>query len=38
VFAYPKMAPQTRQQLLEYFAPHNQRLYDYLGEDYGWNG
>ena len=37
VFAYPKMAPQTRQQLLEYFAPHNQRLYDYLGEDYGWN-
>jgi Sulfotransferase domain len=31
-----KMDPATRQQLEEYFEPHNQRLYEYLGEDFGW--
>lgn len=31
-----KMDPAIRQRLREYFAPHNQRLYDYLGVDFGW--
>ena len=26
----------TRRRLEEYFAPHNRRLYDYLGVDLGW--
>ncbi|MEJ7841875.1 MAG: sulfotransferase domain-containing protein [Rubrobacter sp.] len=26
----------TRQRLSRYFAPHNERLYDYLGIDFGW--
>ncbi len=26
----------TRRRLEEYFEPHNQRLYDYLGRDLGW--
>jgi hypothetical protein len=30
------MDPATRRQLEEYFEPHNQRLYDYLGADFGW--
>ena len=30
------MNPITRRQLEEYFEPHNQRLYEYLGEDFGW--
>jgi hypothetical protein len=30
------MNPITRRQLEEYFRPHNQRLYEYLGEDFGW--
>lgn len=33
---YEDMAPATRQGLIEYFAPHNQRLYDLLGRDFGW--
>jgi hypothetical protein len=33
---YSNMNPQTRKWLEEYFAPHNQRLYEYLGEDFGW--
>jgi hypothetical protein len=31
------MADQTRSQLLEYFKPHNQRLYQILGNDFGWD-
>ena len=31
-----KMDPSTRRRLEEYFEPHNQRLYDYLGVDFGW--
>lgn len=31
-----KMDPATRQRLRDYFEPHNQRLYDYLGVDFGW--
>jgi Sulfotransferase domain len=30
------MNPITKRQLEEYFKPHNQRLYEYLGEDFGW--
>ncbi len=31
-----RMDPATRRRLEEYFEPHNQRLYDYLGVDFGW--
>jgi sulfotransferase family protein len=31
-----KMDPSTRRRLEEYFEPHNRRLYDYLGVDFGW--
>jgi hypothetical protein len=31
-----KMDPATRRRLEEYFEPHNKRLYDYLGKDFGW--
>jgi len=34
---YDTMEAGTRGQLLEYFAPHNQRLYRLLGEDFGWD-
>jgi Sulfotransferase domain len=30
------MNPETRRRLEEYFEPHNRRLYDYLGKDFGW--
>lgn len=33
----PKLDPRTRAQLVERFAPHNQRLYEYLGVDFGWD-
>jgi len=33
----PQMNPATRKRLLEYFEPHNARLYEYLGVDYGWD-
>jgi hypothetical protein len=31
-----QMSPETRARLRDYFEPHNQRLYDYLGTDFGW--
>ena len=31
-----EMAPATRRRLEEYFEPHNRRLYEYLGMDFGW--
>ncbi len=31
-----EMEPSTRRTLEEYFEPHNRRLYDYLGADFGW--
>jgi hypothetical protein len=34
---YPKMEPRVRDRLVEYFRPHNQRLYDFLGRDFGWD-
>jgi hypothetical protein len=30
------MDPAIRRRLEEYFEPHNKRLYDYLGTDFGW--
>ena len=33
---YPPMNLTTRQQLRAYFEPHNRRLYEYLGVDFGW--
>ena len=30
------MDPGVRNALEEYFAPHNERLYEYLGRDLGW--
>jgi hypothetical protein len=37
VFPYPTMSAKTRHHLLDHFKPHNQRLFDYLGVDFGWN-
>ena len=33
---YEGMDPATRRRLEEYFEPHNRRLYEYLGKDFGW--
>lgn len=33
---YTDLSPATRRQLDEYFRPYNQRLYEYLGVDFGW--
>lgn len=33
---YVDMNPATRHDLQDYFEPHNQRLYKYLGVDFGW--
>lgn len=32
-----KMSSATRQRLIEFFEPHNKRLYSYLGKDFAWN-
>ncbi len=34
---YPQMAPATRQRLVRFFAPHNQRLYRLLGKTFDWD-
>jgi hypothetical protein len=36
-FPYPDLAAATRERLTAYFRPHNERLWDYLGEDFSWN-
>ena len=33
---YPEINPATRERLVDYFKPHNQKLYDFLGVDFGW--
>lgn len=33
----PKMDPDTRKYLVEYFKPHNARLYEFLGRDLDWD-
>ena len=32
------MSDELREDLREYFAPHNERLYEMVGRDFGWNG
>ncbi|MEO8954889.1 MAG: sulfotransferase domain-containing protein [Ktedonobacteraceae bacterium] len=32
-----KMEPAMRKRLVEYFKPHNARLYEFLGVDFGWD-
>lgn len=34
---YPKMDIAIRKRLIAYFEPHNARLYDYLGVNFGWD-
>jgi hypothetical protein len=34
---YQPIRPETRCKLAEYFAPHNERLYEYLGRDFDWS-
>ena len=33
---YSPMKPETRKKLREFFKPHNQRLYELLDDDFGW--
>jgi hypothetical protein len=33
---YEPLDPSIRRRLEEYFEPHNRRLYEYLGKDFGW--
>jgi hypothetical protein len=35
--SYQPMDPRTRKRLVEYFKPHNQRLYEFLGRNFGWD-
>jgi len=35
--SYSKISAKTRRFLENYFEPHNQRLYDFLGKDLGWS-
>lgn len=35
--SYLQMDPAIRRQLADYFEPHNERLYEYLGRDFGWD-
>lgn len=34
--SYPPLPNATRDALIEYFRPHNERLYELLGRDFGW--
>lgn len=34
---YDPIARETRDRLREYFAPHNRRLYELVGRDFGWD-
>ena len=34
---YPKMNPETRKKLVEFFKPHNERLYKLLGTNFHWD-
>jgi lipopolysaccharide transport system ATP-binding protein len=33
---YEQMRPETRARLMKYFGPHNRRLFELLGGDFGW--
>jgi Sulfotransferase domain len=34
--SYSELDPATRERLEKYFEPHNRRLYEFLGVDFGW--
>lgn len=34
---YSPMHPSTRKELVEFYKPHNERLYKFLGKDFGWD-
>jgi hypothetical protein len=34
---YEPMSPDTHAMLVEYFQPHNERLYELVGIDFGWD-
>ncbi|MDY7022903.1 MAG: sulfotransferase, partial [Cyanobacteriota bacterium] len=34
---YSALKPETRQQLINYFKPYNQQLYDHLGVNFDWD-
>ena len=34
---YDEMNPETRKRLVEFFRPHNQRLYELLGRSFEWD-
>ncbi len=34
---YSPMEPETRERLRQYYLPHNEKLYDLLGEQYDWD-
>lgn len=34
---YPKMDPNTRKKLINFFLEHNKRLYQFLDRDFGWD-
>ena len=36
-YKQPKMNPETRKKLAEYFKPHNERLYEFLGRRFDWD-
>lgn len=36
-YPYEKMKPETRKRLVEYFRPHNKRLYELLGRQFDWD-
>ncbi|MBL8151206.1 MAG: sulfotransferase domain-containing protein, partial [Blastocatellia bacterium] len=35
--SYSKMEPKIKSRLVDYFRPHNQKLYEFLGRDFGWD-
>jgi hypothetical protein len=35
---YPPMDATMREQLADYYRPHNERLYRLVGKDFGWSG
>lgn len=35
--SYAAIDPRLRRRLVDFFAPHNARLYEFLGVDFGWN-
>ncbi|WP_170861295.1 sulfotransferase [Geitlerinema sp. PCC 9228] len=35
--SYSSIDPQLREKLMDYFRPYNEKLYEYLGRDFGWH-